>query len=342
MTKSYREQITVLGAWRGSDIQEDNGWIMQLDGPDIDEIDRALAHVKSQRLTIPFDRSVFDLPHLKARIGEIPRLLEDGLGFIVVRGVPRERYSNEECTLIYWGIAAHLGTPISQNLRGENICHVRNEGRSLSDPNARGYQTLAKLEFHCDLLPVDILGLFCLRTAKAGGASYLVSALAVHNVILDERPDLLDVLYEPFHGDWRGDRPDGAEPWYTNPLYSYWDGKLTSRVTARFVFDQVARFGDELALTECQSEALDVVHEVASRPDMRLAIDFQEGDIQFVNNHMVLHAREAYEDFDEPERRRHLLRMWIALPPEQRRQLAPELLDRYRLVEAGGINNAAA
>ncbi len=342
MTKPYREIITDPVAWHGSDIQNDDSWVITLGDQEIDEIDRALASVKARNVAVPFDKSVFELPSLCTRLGEIPHRLEDGLGFVVVRGLPRERYDNDECALIYWGIASHLGTPVSQNARGERICHVRDAGKSLADPTARGYQTTAKLEYHCDLLPVDVLGLFCLRTAKAGGASFLVSSLAVHNVVLRERPDIVDALYEPFHADWRGDQPDNETPWYTNPLYSYWDGRLTSRVTTRFVFESVVRFGEHLALTECQNEALDVVHEIAGRPDMRLAIDFRPGDMQFVNNHTILHAREEYEDFEEPELKRHLLRMWIALPPEHRRTLAPELAERYRHVEAGGIIKRAA
>ena len=342
MTLPYREKITAPAAWRGPEIQNDDSWIMRIDSTMVDEIDTALAAAKDKGLVGPIGKSAFALPTLQARLAEIPDRLENGHGFALMRGLPRERYSDEDCELIYWGIGAHLGSPVSQNARGQRICHVRDVGRSLADPTARGYQTTAKLDFHCDLLPVDVLGLFCLRTARTGGASFLVSSLAVHNVLIEERPDLLDVLYEPFNVDWRGDEPEGGNPWYTNPLYSYWDGKVTSRVTTRFVLESVSRFGEALALTERQNEALDVVHEIAERPELRLAMDFQEGDMQFVNNHIILHAREEYEDFDEPERKRHLLRMWISLPAEHRRSLAPDIAARYRLVEAGGIPKRVA
>ena len=135
----------------------------------------------------------------------------NGLGVMLVRGLPRENYSRADCELIYWGIGVHIGKPVSQNARGHVLGHVTDEGRDLSDPNARGYQTRNRLDFHCDQLPFDIIGLFCLRTAKSGGTSYLVSAPAVHNTLLAERPELLDVLYQPFHVDWRGDHPDGDQ-----------------------------------------------------------------------------------------------------------------------------------
>jgi hypothetical protein len=333
----YRQKIFEPAAWFGSQIQNDDSWIIHLDEAMVGELDRLVAEIKAKGRAIPFEASDCAVPALAPVLDEVLRRLEGGPGFVLVRGLPRERYSTEECALLYWAISSKIGVPVSQNSRGERLCDVRDVGRSLADPKVRGYQTAAKLDFHCDLLPVDVLGLFCLRTARSGGASFLVSALAVHNVLLDERPDLLDVLYEPFHADWRGDEPAGETPWYTNPMYSCCDGRVTSRITTRFVFDSAARYGPDVALTARQSEALDAAHEIAERPEMRLAMGFREGDMQFINNHIILHAREEYEDYDEPERKRHLLRIWLGLPPTRRRRLAPELAGRYRIVETGGI-----
>ena len=176
MSEPYREKIVEPGAWLGSDIQNDDSWIIHLDGAAVGELDRLVELLTARRTTIPFDASESALPALAPVLDEIPRRLEDGLGFVLVRGLPRERYTAEESALLYWAISSHIGTPVSQNARGERLCHVRDEGRSLGDPKVRGYQTAAKLDFHCDLLPVDVLGLFCLRTAKSGGASFLVSA----------------------------------------------------------------------------------------------------------------------------------------------------------------------
>jgi len=337
MAKPLREAVTHPGAWRGPEIQNDSGWIMTLDREAVAEIDAALRQVKARGIAIPFARSEFPLPTLRARLDEIPDRLERGLGFVLLRGLPRERFSDDDCELIYWGVGAHLGRPVSQNTRGHLLGHVRDEGRSISDPTTRMYQTKLKLDFHSDQLPVDVLGLFCVRTAKHGGASFLVSALTVHNVLLAERPDLVDVLHRPFNLDWRGEEPDGEQPWYTCPMFSYFDGRLTSRITSRAFFESVTRFGDELALTPPQREALDVVQEISERQELRLAMDFREGDMQFVNNHTILHAREEYEDHDDPALKRHLLRMWISLPEARRRRLAPELAERYRYVEMGGI-----
>lgn len=337
MVEVLREKITGPGAWIGPEIQDDESWILRLNDRQIAEVDAALRHAQSKGRQIPFGAEDFPLPTLSAALAEVPGRLEDGLGVVLIRGLPRERYSTDECELIYWGFGVHLGTPVSQNTRGHLLGHVRDEGRTIEDPNARGYQTRARMDFHSDQLPVDVLGLFCIRTAKEGGASALTSVYTVHNVVLEERPDLLEVLYQPFNIDWRGEEPQGEQPWYKSPMFSYAGGKVTSRITSRAYFNGVTRFGQELALTDIQREALDFVQEVANREELRLRMFFKEGDMQFINNHAILHAREAFEDYEDPELKRHLLRMWIAFPEANRRALSPMLAERYSFVERGGI-----
>lgn len=337
MPEVLRDRIIGPSAWVGPEIEDESFWIRTLDARARDEIDEALRQVEARGLTIPFQKEDFPLASTEELLAEIPAILEGGHGFVLVRGIDRSRYTAAQCELIYWGIGVHLGTPISQNTRGHLLGHVRNEGKSFDDPNVRGYQTRAKMDFHADQLPVDVLGLFCIRAAKSGGSSALVSVGAVHNAILEQRPDLLEVLYQPFNLDWRGEEPSGEQPWYTSPMFSLCDGKVTSRVTSRQYFNSVTRYGDELALSNHQQQALDFVQEVANRPELRLSMMMQEGDMQFLNNHSILHARTEFEDYEEEDLKRHLLRMWIAFAPEHRRPLADELQDRYHYVEIGGI-----
>jgi len=331
------ERVTGPGAWVGAELQHESTWIHHLDPKDIAEIEAALTCVEKKGLSIPFEAADFPLPGLSSFLETIPGILENGPGFMLVRGLPRERYTPEDCELICWGLGVQLGTPISQNTRGHLLGHVRDEGKSLDDPNVRGYQTAAKMDFHADQLPVDILGLFCVTAARSGGASALVSAVSVHNVLLDERPDLLEVLYEPFCLDWRGEEPPGSDPWYRSPMFSHYEGKITSRFTSRQYFASVSRYDESLAPTDLQWEALDYVQDVANRPELRLSMIMREGDLQLLNNHVILHARDAFEDYEDPDRKRHLLRMWVATPAEKRRPLSPLLAERYRIVESGGI-----
>ena len=220
MIQPHSEKISGLAAWVGPDLADDPFWIAHLDDRALGEIDAALEQVEQRGLTIPFAAGDFPLDTAADFITSIPGVLEDEQGFLLVRGIDRSRYTLEQCELIYWGIGVHLGRPISQNTRGHLLGHVRDEGKSFDDPTARGYQTSAKMDFHADQLPVDVLGLFCVRAAKEGGASALISVGAVHNALAEERPDLLEVLYQPFNLDWRGEEPEGERPWYTSPMFS--------------------------------------------------------------------------------------------------------------------------
>jgi len=293
--------------------------------------------VKRSSTRIPFPSGAFPLPSLQEKLDDILDEIENGRGFKLIRGIPLQHYSEKDCELIYWGITSYFGIPVSQNARGHLLGHVRDEGREISDPYARAYQTNQRMDFHTDMLPIDVLGLFCLRKAKSGGASKLTSALTIHNVLREERPDLLDALYGMFHLDWRGEEPAGENPWFSIPMLSECRGRITARICSLVYYESAARFGEQYRLTPLQLEALVAVQEIANRPELMLTMDFQEGDIQLINNHTMMHAREAYEDYPEPERQRHLLRMWVAVSDAKRRPLADALTDRYRWVQRGGI-----
>ena len=331
------EKLTGPGVWYGPDIRDDQSWIMDLDGDDVAEIDAALAAVKRAGAPVPFAAGDFPLPNFAQKIDDIVDRVSNGKGLCLVRGLPRDRYSDADCELIYWGIGVHIGTPVSQNRRGHVLGHVRDEGRSINDPSARPYQTASKMDFHCDLMPVDVLGLFCARAAKSGGESYVVSAQTVHNVILAERPDYLEALYQPFNVDWADEEPAGTPAWYTMPMFSAANGKITSRITSRRFIQMVTRHGEQLAASPAQLEAIEFAQQVAQRPELRLAMTLAEGDMQFLSNHTTLHGRSAFEDGDATDGQRHLLRMWIALDDTRRRALSPLLDERYSWVERGGI-----
>ena len=337
MIATQRALITDPGAWVGPKIQNDPSWVYHFDAAGLAELDAALAHTRRTGACIPFEPAAFPLRRVAAALEKILNDVEHGLGFKLLRGIPRDRYSDEDCALLYWGLGVHLGKPVSQNARGHLLGHVRDEGRTQADPNARAYQTSQRMDFHTDMLPMDLLGLFCLRSARRGGASKITSALTVHNMLREERPDLLDVLYGPFHIDWRGEEPAGEKGCFTLPMFSECDGKVTARINSLPYYESAARHGAQYAPTEVQREALVKVQEIANRPELMLTMDFQEGDIQLVNNHTLLHAREAYEDFPQPGRERHLLRMWIAVDEARRRPLADTLAERYRWVQHGGI-----
>lgn len=337
LTTGRTSPVSGPDVWTGAEIQDGDSWVLNLDAEMIDELDRLMSLADTEQLSIPFDADRLPLDACAPLLADAVKLLDRGPGLALLRGLPRDRFTQNQCELIYWAFGVHLGTPVSQNSKGHVMGHVRDLGLSMSDPTVRSYQTNAKLDYHADQLPVDVLGLLCLATAKEGGQSKIVSATKIHNIVLEERPDLLAVLYQPFNLDWRGEEPLGEQPWYSQPMFSEAEGKVSSRFTSLAYFRSVTRYGSDLAMTAEQDEALEFVQAVANRPEMALSMSFQPGDIQLLNNHVMLHARESYLDHAEPERRRHLLRMWIAYPDGLGRPLSPLLAERSRYVRAGGI-----
>ena len=168
---SYNKIVSERAAWMGPDIQSSNEWRIELNQEELNEIDLALQNIKLKNINIPFTKENFKLPTLSKKINSLYDILENQLGFVLLRGIERDRYTDQECELIYWGIGVHLGRPISQNTRGHLLGHVTDEGKKMSDPTTRLYQTTLKMDFHSDQLPVDVVGLFCQRKAKRGGAS---------------------------------------------------------------------------------------------------------------------------------------------------------------------------
>lgn len=222
-------------AWKGPEIGLSGEWIYTLSGDDIAEIDAALQTVKSKRLGIPdIAKSDFPLPQFSRTLAGIEKELETGRGFILLRGIPVERYSDEDSTVIYWGIMTHFGQSMAQNMMGELVSHVKAiDGDWDQNFNIRGYQTRVHLPFHCD--KGDLVGLMCLQTAKSGGESCISSSVAIHNEIQRTRPDLLAALYEPFCIDHRGEEFEGEDPFYVAPVFAIHDGHFYARFGQKYV-----------------------------------------------------------------------------------------------------------
>jgi hypothetical protein len=172
----------------------------------------------------------------------------------------------------------------------------------------------------------------CLRTAKSGGLSSLVSSTTIFNEIRKRRPDLLTVLLEPIETDRRGEVPEGSKPYFTIPVFNWHEG-LVSAIYQRQYIESARRFEDVVPLNELQLEALDLLDQLADDPNLNLTMELEPGDIQLVHNHTILHDRTAFEDYPEPERKRHLLRLWLA--PPNARPLPDVYAERFGSVTPG-------
>jgi len=275
---------------------------------------------------IAIDRRNFELPRLgKYLSSDRNDILLRGRGFMVIRGVPVERYSIAEAAAAFIGIGAYFGKPVSQNGKGHILGHVKDLGRSIEDPTARIYQTTHKQTFHTD--SVDIVALLCLKTAKVGGLSRIVSSIFLYNEMFRRRPDLAAVLFEPLCFDRRGEVPAGKKGFYTTPIFHWYADQLSVIYGNRYYIESAQRFPDAPRLTAKQIEALDLFDALANDPSNYLDIEFKPGNIQLIHNHVILHDRTDYEDWPEPERKRHLLRLWLCppngrpLPPAFRRPI---------------------
>lgn len=232
--------------------------------------------------------------------------LARGRGFVVIRGIPVDRLSQEEAERFFWGLGLHLGVPGAQNPQGELLGHVRDEGYD-DQTEVRAYRTRTEIKFHCDA--ADVVGLLCLRKAASGGQSRIASSVTVHDELLRRRPDLVAELYEPFLLDTKS---EGGVRYMPIPPCRYADGALRTFYHADY-FRSVERYTDAPRLSQRRRELLDLYDEIAGSDEMRLEMDLELGDIQLLSNHTVIHGCGAFEDRGTPGERRHLLRLWLSL-----------------------------
>jgi hypothetical protein len=306
-------------------------WITPLSDADIAEIEAAAAPLAARGADIAaLTAADFPLPTLAPRLAAIRHELLDGRGFVLLRGLPVERWTTRLSATAFYGLGLHLGHAVSQNAAGHVLGHVRDLGLNSADPNVRIYQTAERQTFHTD--SCDIVGLLCLQTAKEGGHSALVSTGAVWNAVLAQRPDLAAELLQPLATDRRGEVPPGQQPFFMIPVLNWHAGRL-SGIYHRSYVDSAQRFADAPRLRPAQVEALDLFDRLCNSPEVHFLMTLQRGDIQLVHNHALLHDRTAFTDWPEPARRRHLLRLWLA--PDDARPLPPVFAQRYGSVTPG-------
>lgn len=320
--RAARAPIQGPSAWRGAELRDED-WIVPLPEAAAAEIAAALAAVKARGLDCPtFGRDDFALPKLGAVLAEALRELEQGRGFLRLRGLPVGAYGEADLRRMFWGLAAHLGTARYQSADGELIGEVCDETRAFGAVReafkpAEGGAPLSSraksrsngpLRFHTDRC--DAIALFCLRASRAGGASKVVSAVAIHNEILARRPDLLEVLYGDYYRCRLGEEKGGEAQAYRLPVFAIERGHFTTQYSRTFV-EEAPMVAGVPPLSERQVEAIDLLQVVAEA--LCLRADFEPGDLLLINNHVIYHGRDPFED-GEGGRNRLLLRIWLSMP----------------------------
>ncbi|HKU40022.1 MAG TPA: TauD/TfdA family dioxygenase [Polyangiales bacterium] len=296
--------------WSAADVADPAKWTEVLTPQEIREIDDAIAHARAKSDDfLQIGKEDFPLPTLGKRLLRIEDELMNGRGFVLIRGLPRERYDNDSMCLAYWGIGAHLGKPWPQNHKGHMLGDVLDQGKTPDDPTARGNELgQIGLDYHCD--GSDLIGLLCLQTGVRGGQSAVANSVTLHNMLVRTRPDLAAELYNPQPYDFRGEQRPGGKGWYTVPVFSRCGQRLFVRlITAYIVASQ--RHADAPRLTEKAKEGLKWMRAEAESNRHSVIMDFQPGDMQFVNNYHVLHGRLPYVDDPSIGKVRHLKRLWL-------------------------------
>lgn len=295
----------IAAAWNGRELSET---------PEVWMVTLTPSHLAELETAADINDSSFDLPTLGPVLADLQVELINGRGFVLIRGLEIEKYSEDEIATIFTGLGSHIGHARSQNGAGDLLGHVLDVGADANDTDVRIYQTSERQTFHTD--SCDVVGLICLKKSKSGGASMLVSASSIYNALLERRPDLLGLLFDPIATDRRGEIPNGMKPYFEIPVFTWHEGHLNIMYQRQYI-DSAQRFSGVLRLTPDHIEALDLFDELANDPDLTLSMQLEPGDIQFVHNHSMLHDRMGFEDWPEPDRRRHLLRLWLSVPGDR-------------------------
>ena len=294
--------------WHTDEVGE--SYIFHLTDDHVAELDAALVHAESQvDDVLDITRELFPLPTLAPELARIEDDLVNGLGMVLIRGVPVERYSKDRASAIYWGVGMHLGRPWPQNAKGHLLGDVTDQGRAVDDPTARGNELGGiPLPFHSD--GSDLVGLFCLDAGLEGGDSLVANAVTIHNDLVRSDPEVASRLYEPFPYDLRGEQAPGARTWYTMPVFSRRGDRLFVRYIRPYI-ESSRRHPDAPRPSAEARAALDRLDAMCADPQYRVAMGMQAGDMQFVNNYHVLHGRDGYRDDREAGKIRHLKRLWL-------------------------------
>ena len=337
--------ITGADVWHGKDMARSQRWQRRLTPAQLAEIDAALAAARARRLD--WEAMIAEdlpLPGLATLMNDIREELEDGSGLLMLRGLDPARYTLDELKIVYAGFCRQLGTLVFSNRGGEIMRGIRDVGRDvgqrygeLSDGQGAAFlssysRTLSNqgLRYHTDRC--DVVALLCIRQAMKGGVSKLCSSPAVHNAMLARRPELCAALYEDVWRSRFGEEDEGDSLGYPLPVWGQRNGKFTSHYSRTFV-EAGQRRPEAPRVSPAQWEALDLLSDLAD--EFSFEMIFTPGDIQFVNNHVIYHARTAFEDEAESGHDRMLLRLWLAMPNSRALPEGHEVL--WRSIEAGAL-----
>jgi hypothetical protein len=322
-------------AWLARDVEQDSSWIIRMTPDEVAGFDAALAHaVTLGKPLLSMSPEDFPLPEAsRAVLARAIATTQDRWGMCLLKGFPVERWTEAETRLAYWGMGLHMGVGRTQNRASEIINDVRDIGADYKVKGGRGYNTNAGLDFHQD--SCDVVALLCRRTAKAGGTSKVISSIALRDEVARLRPDLIPVLQQPWFHSYQGTQDPVQPPYYRCPIFGDDPAYFCARTNRKNTDAAQRDFDDIPRLTPQQVEALDLFDQLMPSDQLCYSMELERGDLQLLNNYVTLHSRTPFEDFEDPDQKRHLLRLWLSIPSSQ--PLPPQWEEYYGDVRAGAV-----
>jgi len=319
--------------WRAADLKQDPGWVFSIDKKARAHLARVIkAAYVADRPLFDYTREDFDLGPAWTTIANAIKEAHHGRGLALLRGLPREGMTEKEFELLNWAIGLHTGVARPQGRATQYISPVRDIGTDYRTASGRGYSSNSKLDFHAD--SADLVTLACYNKAKSGGQSMITSGLTARRHLMAERPDLAELAHLEFYFSRQNEQAPDEAPFYGQPLFDVADGLVFGKWNRNRV-ESAQKIEGVPELSDGQREAMDVLDEILRRPELMFTMYLEPGDLQIINNHVMLHSRTDYIDFEEPTQKRLLCRLWLA-PPDSVR-LPASWGDSFRSVEPGTV-----
>lgn len=305
----HRQHIDHPSAWTAKTVSGKEHFTRKLTAAQVDAIDTLLAatrHLPPQEVT----RAQFDHPEVNRLLAEVQQEIMHGRGVVILSGLDRSRYSPEDLERIFWGFGTHWGRAAVQSPKGDKLGRVTFVPVGPDNPVDRTYKRNSELEMHTDTY--ELVGLMSVNKGKTGGYSRFVSSIAVHNDIVANRPELLDPLYEGYHfATHEASLTDQPLTPYKVPVFCNVDGQVSSHYVRAF-YQRAAKITG--GLPPEFEKGLDYMYQNTTRPDLMVEFLLEPGEMVLWHNYTIMHARTAFEDFEEPEKKRLLYRLWIEVP----------------------------
>jgi hypothetical protein len=295
--------------WSPHDLADHTNWLVRLRASDIAELESAVEPLLRDNVPLEqITKAEFPLGEFGDHLREVRNELLHGRGFVQMRALPLDRLGRHWGAIAFWGIGLHIGDEFaSQNKHGHLLGHVRDLGESRTNTAQRGPYSRETIPYHVDCC--DIVGLCCAAPAKRGGESSVVSSGLIFNTLLEHYPEHVAPLMKPVYRDRRDEIPSGKEPWYAVPVFTRNGNLLTANIEPTYIGSVARHFEGNDPNSKEQRDAIAVVQRLAD--EFRFDVQFERGDIQFVHNHVIMHSRQAFEDFELVDEKRHLFRLWM-------------------------------